>query len=261
MITRNMIIINAALIVIAALLLFHIFKNNNEMERLKTAKAKADAEMQGTDDASTSQNSHVAKDKSTLLTEANSPRQSTGKRPSPEEVSRILKRAKHDAAVVEAFEINTNQPAGFHKLELKNDSDCFAYWQIIEGQKELCKEKYEILNQILSLLNFSTTSDDDMQTLDNYVSLREKYSDILYDESASPDEITETYNCLVKLKSKAKEIISNAITYTYGERIQEYKKMKNNMDGLINVFNNTIGVKGFIINEKHYNIFIPEKED
>ena len=60
-----------------------------------------------------------------------------------------------------------------------------------------------------------------MQTLDKYISLREKYSDILYDESASPDEITETYNSLEQLQTKAKEIISNAIIYTYGERIEE----------------------------------------
>ena len=133
MFTRDMVIINAALIVIAALLLFHIFKNNNEMERLKMAKTRADSEMQDTEKASTSQNSYIAKDKSTSRSVANSNRQSTVKRLSQEEVSRILKRAKHDAAVAEAFEKNTNQLAGFHKHELNNDSDCFAFWKIIEN--------------------------------------------------------------------------------------------------------------------------------
>lgn len=101
-----------------------------------------------------------------------------------------------------------------------------------------------------------------MQTLDKYISLREKYSDILYDESASPDEITETYNSLEQLQSKAKAIISNAINYTYGERIQEYKKMKSNMtESIYFDSRNTVGVKGFSINKKHYNILIPEKKD
>ena len=262
MFTRNLAIINAALIVIAALLLFHIFENNNEMERLKTAKARADAELQGMEEASNSQNSYVAKDKSTSHTETNSHRQSTVKRPSPEEVSRILKLAKHYAAVGEAFEKNTNQPAGYMRHELNSDSDCVAFWQIIENQKKFCMLHLKTLNQIISLLNFSTTSDDDMQTLDKYVSLREKYCDILYDESASSDEITETYTSLEQLQAKAKEIISNAITYTYGERIQEYKKMKNDMDEFIYIGSpDTIGVKGFTINKKHYNILIPEKED
>ena len=262
MFTNKYQIINAALIAIAAILLFHIHRSGNEIERMKKAQAKADAEMQALEEASVIQNSSAAKAKSSSDAEARSSRKTEVVRPSQEEISRILERAKHDTAVMEAFKQNTNSGSGYTPKEIKSHDDCEGYWRFIESISNSQKRHVETLNQIISALDFSATSEEDMEVLDKYASLRKKYSDILYDESASPEELTETYNSLDQLKDKAKEIISNAITYTYGEKLQEYNKMKNEMANLVlGMEQQTIGVRHFGYNGKHYSVFLPDKED
>ena len=254
--------INAALIAIAAILLFHIHRSGNEIERLKKAQAKADAEMQALEEASAIQNSSAAKTKSSSDAEARSSRKTEIVRPSQEEISRILERVKHDTAVMEAFKQNTNSGRGYTSHEIKSHEDCERYWSFIETISNFQKRQVETLNQIVSALDFSATSEEDMTVLDKYVSLRNKYSDILYDESASPEELTETFNSLDQLRDKAQGIISTAITYPYGEKLQEYNKMKTEMSYLVlGSDQQTIGIRHFGYNGKHYSVLIPEKED
>ncbi len=252
--------INAALSTVAAILLFHIHRSVNEIERLKKAQAKADAEMQALEEASAIQNSSAAKAKSSSDSEARSSRKTEIVRPSQEEISRILERAKHDTAVMEAFTQNTNSGRGYAPKEIKSREDCDNYWRFIESISNPQKKHVETLNQIVSALDFSATSDEEMAALEKYVSLRNKYSEILYDESASPEEITETFNSLSHLRGKVKGIISNAVTYTYGEKLQEYNKMKNEMADLVLMTEpQPVGVHDFTYNGKHYRILIPEK--
>ena len=116
------------------------------------------------------------------------------------------------------------------------------------------KNKYEKLQKGVESLDFSATSDAEMETLKQYLALREKYDALLYDEKASPEEIMEVRKEASECQAQAARIIRAAVNHTYGDVIVKYNKMKHELEHAVSPFSST-GIGHFYSNGKDYLIF------
>ena len=116
------------------------------------------------------------------------------------------------------------------------------------------KNKYEKLQKVVESLDFSATTDSDMDTVKQYLALREKYDAFLYDENASPEEIMEARKDASECQSKAEKIIRAAVNHTYGDAIVQFNKMKHEIEQAVSPFSSA-GIGHLHFNGKDYHLF------
>ena len=161
--------VNIILAALAAILLLKIYNEDKEIKRLTKHVENVS---QNSSEPPVSSSIHASADSATAPLQTSSaptthsPAKPTIVPPSQEEISKILQRAKHDLVIAEAFKNNCNAGGGYGNIEIKSQEDCDKFWRSIESRDDMLKRHTQYLNQIVSQLDFSATSDDDKAILD-----------------------------------------------------------------------------------------------
>ena len=142
----------------------------------------------------------------------------------PKEVERILAQAKHDTALSEAFQ-KAGSGSAMQSVFISTPEDCDRYWEAIQFQNDSQQRNFRTLADIVSKLDFSFLPKADQEAVTQFVSLREKFSENLYDNDVPIEEKLETYKQIMQLHQQVSDSIQKAIEHTFGERMATYRKM------------------------------------
>ena len=247
--------INYLLCVIAVIFAAFAYSNYNKIGRLQK-ELEGRAQQSPTEDAPKAlrrpnERRNAAKAEAAAVTGA-TPKEDL-EPPETEELRRILSRAEHDLAVSEAFKKEHGNYA-ITSFYVSNKFECRLYWDNINMQISSLKNKYGKLQKIIESLDFSATSDAEMEVLKQYLALREKYDALLYDEKASPEEIMEVRKEASECQAQAARIIRAAVNHTYGDVIVKYNNMKHEIEQAVSPFSSA-GIGHFYFNGKDCHIF------
>ena len=150
----------------------------------------------------------------------------------PKEVERILAQSKHDIALSDAFQ-KAGAGSGMAAVDISTPEDCNRYWESIQFQKNDQQDRFRTLANIVSKLDFSTLTKTDQDTVSQFLSLREKLGETIYDNDVPTEEKVATYEQAMELLPQAEKLISNAIEHTFGARMSAYRKMYDDMFSVI----------------------------
>lgn len=142
----------------------------------------------------------------------------------PKEVERILAQSKHDIALSDAFQ-KAGLGSAMQSVFISTPEDCDRYWEAIQFQNDSQQRNFRTLADIVSKLDFSFLPKADQEAVTQFVSLREKFSENLYDNDVPIEEKLETYKQIMQLHQQVSDSIQKAIEHTFGERMATYRKM------------------------------------
>ena len=188
----------------------------------------------------------------------NPPAASSNQRESPDvnEVKRILEQSKHDLATRKAFE--GIYGTAMQSVYIYNPKDCDFYWHQIKFQTDMARQRFQQLERIISSLDLSNMPKETRDAINQYLSLREQWNDIMYRQDVSAEEKFETYKKLRELYDIICQPVQDACSQTYGSRREAFKQMHAKFKDLLNYHQPVVGEHSFHYKDKLYNITIPE---
>ena len=248
--------LNILLIVSAFALLFYLLSLQHttqslkaDMERLEKASQSSMPEKEEDDD-----NDKPASPKDT----PNHPAASSNQRELPEanEVSRILEQSKHDLATQKA--LRKKYGSAMQSVYIYTSKDCAFYWRQIKFQTDMARQRFQQLERIISSLDLSNMPKETRDAINQYLSLREQWNDIMYRQDVPSEEKFETYKKLRELYDIICQPVQDACSQTYGSRREAFKQMHAKFKDLLNYHQPVVGEHSFNYKDKLYNIAIPE---
>ncbi|MBR4901984.1 MAG: hypothetical protein IKZ46_13690 [Victivallales bacterium] len=249
-------ILNIILTVSAFALLFYLLslqhtthKLKADMERLEKTSPPSMPEKEEDDDDDKPASPKDASHPSAL---------SSNQRESPDvnEVKRILEQSKHDLATQKAFV--GKYGTAMQSVYIYTSKDCAFYWRQIKFQTDMARQRFQQLERIISSLDLSNMPKETRDAINQYLSLREKWNDIMYRQDVPSEEKFETYKKLRELYDIICQPVQDACSQTYGSRREAFKQMHAKFKDLLNYHQPVVGEHSFNYKDKLYNITIPE---
>ena len=139
-----------------------------------------------------------------------------------------------------------------------NPKDCDFYWHQIKFQTDMARQRFQQLERIISSLDLFNMPKETRDAINQYLSLREQWNDIMYRQDVSAEEKFETYKKLRELYDIIHQPVQDACSQTYGSRRETFKQMHDKFKDLLNYHQPVVGVHSFHYKDKLYNITIPE---
>ena len=249
-------ILNIILTVSAFALLFYLLSLQHTTHKLK-------AYMKGLEKASQpsmpEKEEDDENDKPASKKDASHPSaSSSNQRESPDvnEVKRILEQSKHDLATQKAFV--GKYGTAMQSVYIYTSKDCAFYWRQIKFQTDMARQRFQQLERIISSLDLSNMPKETRDAINQYLSLREQWNDIMYRQDVSAEEKFETYKKLRELYDIICQPVQDACSQTYGSRREAFKQMHAKFKDLLNYHQPVVGEHSFNYKDKLYNIAIPE---
>ncbi|MBR6058530.1 MAG: hypothetical protein IKP58_10220 [Victivallales bacterium] len=188
----------------------------------------------------------------------NHPAASSNQRESPEanEVSRILEQSKQDLATQKALKVKYG--TAMQSVYINNPKDCDFYWRQIKFQTDMARQRLQQIERVITSLDLSNIPQETKEAVNQYLSLREQWCDIMYRQDVSTEDKFETYKKLRELYDIIYQPVQDACSQTYGSRCEAFKQMHAKFENLLNYHQSVVGEHSFYYKDKLYNITIPE---
>ena len=122
----------------------------------------------------------------------------------------------------------------------------------------MARQRFQQLERIISSLDLSNMPKETRDAINQYLSLREQWNDIMYRQDVSAEEKFETYKKLRELYDIICQPVQDACSQTYGSRREAFKQMHAKFNDLLNYHQPVVGEHSFHYKDKLYNITIPE---
>ena len=179
---------------------------------------------------------------------------------SEEEVNRLLDHAQQCYDTYKGLE-QTNLGLGRGVHEIRTSQDLENYWKDYEFQRKRALDNYKAFADLIAKLDLSQFSNEEKDSLEKYMALRERWSQILFDMDVSIEEKANVglqmweINNTMRLVTRINQVVEDSL----GDRYKQYKERFMKLHRL--VFNRE-SFKGdsvySIINGHKYLVIVPD---
>ena len=199
-----------------------------ELDDLRNKRTESNLQISGTSDAIEETNQRIASMRNS----------SKG-----EKLQKEIDQLEAQKELLEQIRIEKETAAAFEKANLGHgmmsydigENPVAAHRQKIQEEQKGLDTRFQQFNEFVQNCDLTALSKQEQKTLKDYLELRKKWNDIIYDPQVAAEEKIETYKACQILDNPVRTILEKLFNSQYSEEYAAFKEMN---DKLKQIFHN-----------------------